>query len=152
MPRIHLPTDARRRAAILYVVVVLLTLFLVVGIAFVLYAESQATSARIYREATTYRDKYPTPEELLGWGLGNLIYDADDQLPNQQTTAFQGNNGIFSAARGHGLARTMYGWNYRVANQTDSGIFNVTPYGGAGRLQPSGGALRNELGRTDDFN
>ena len=101
MPRI-LTTDPRRRAAILYVVIVLLTLFLVIGIAFVLYAESQATSSRIFREATTYRDKYPTAEELMGWSLGNVIYDADDQLPGQQTTAFPGNNGIFSAVRRRG--------------------------------------------------
>ena len=94
MPRIHLPIDSRRRAAILYVVVVLLTLFLVVGIAFVLYAESQATSARIYREATTYRDKYPTPEELMGWSLGSLIYDADDDVPGQPPiSSFPGQTG-----------------------------------------------------------
>src|SRR6266567_344347 len=140
MPRIHLPTDPRRRAAILYVVVVLLTLFLVVGIAFVLYAESQATSARIYREATTYRDKYPTPEELLGWGLGSLIYDADDDVMGQnQISAFPGQTGsgggVYNSIRGHGLARTMYGWNYAANNSGtgDVGASNVTPWGGIGR-------------------
>src|SRR5262249_1579146 len=98
MPRLTNLRD-RRQAATLYVVIVLLTLFLVIGLCFVLYAESQATSSRIFREATTYRDQYPTPEELFGWSLGALIYDAKDDA-----------DGVLSAIRGHGMARSMYGW------------------------------------------
>ena len=98
MPR-FLPTDPRRKAAILYVVIVLLTLFLVVGLAFVLYAESQSNSAHIYREAEMTRDLYPSPEELLGWSVGALTYDADD------TAATTASGGLFNAIRGHSLAQ-----------------------------------------------
>jgi hypothetical protein len=132
MPRYSLRDPKRRNAAILFVVVVLLTLFLVIGLCFVLFADAQATSSRFYREANlNIDDKYPTPEELLGWSLGSLIYPNHDG----DTPALSPGAGPMCAARGHELSRTMYGWNYQVnATNTDiDGVDNQTPYNGIGR-------------------
>src|SRR4051794_32220079 len=89
-----------RRGVILLVVVLMLALFLVVGLSFVLYAESEATASRIYRETPADKADVP-PEQLLAWALGQLIYPVPDDV-----------GGALSALRGHELARTMYGWHY----------------------------------------
>ncbi|MFL5342568.1 MAG: hypothetical protein ACJ8F7_20675 [Gemmataceae bacterium] len=154
MPRI-LPTDLRRKAAILYVVIVLLTLFLVVGIAFVLYAESQATSSRIYREAEMTRDLYPSPEELLGWSVGALTYDADDSFdPKTGLPSTGSTGGVFNAIRGHSLARNEYGWNYNINGPqypNEQPVQNTTPFNGSGRYHATGQQAVNPYG-IDDFN
>src|SRR5436190_23363811 len=109
MPRYQLRGSKRRNAAILFVCVVLLTLFLVIGLCFVPFADAQATSSRFYREAHLSLDEYPSPEELFGWGLGSLIYpNHDDLIPNNSSIGA----GPLCAARGHELARNNYGWDY----------------------------------------
>ncbi|HWG46291.1 MAG TPA: hypothetical protein VN688_26250 [Gemmataceae bacterium] len=110
------PRKAQRRAAILLVVLLMLTLFAVVGLSFVLYADSAATSSRIAREAESSTTPDVRPELLLSYFLSQLIYDADDQT------------GIDSALRGHSLGRLLYGWN------PDSPQGNDTPFNGTGRL------------------
>lgn len=55
------------------------------------------------------------PEALFDWALGQLIYDLPDD-----------SDGVQSAARGHSLARTMYGFNDQV--------LNTQPFNGTGRL------------------
>jgi hypothetical protein len=99
-----------RQGVILLIVVIMLTLFLVVGLSFVLYAESEATASRIYREVPIDKADVP-PEQLLAWALGQLIYDVPDDAGS-----------VFSAMRGHSLARTMYGWNY---NPTANGPYTA---------------------------
>ena len=91
-----------RRGVILLIVVILLSLFMVVGLSFVLYAESEATASRIYREAFTinYDRADVPPEELLKQALSQIIYDVPDI-----------GDGVYSALRGHSFARNMYGWN-----------------------------------------
>src|SRR4051812_42537357 len=95
----------RRSGVILLIVVVMLALFLVVGLSFMLYAESEASASRIYRESFTTRDPAPDvdPGELLKWALSQLIYDVDDN--SKKFT-----EGVYSAMRGHSLGRNMYGW------------------------------------------
>ncbi|GIW82832.1 MAG: hypothetical protein KatS3mg105_4639 [Gemmatales bacterium] len=110
---------APRRGVILLVVLALLALFAVVGIAFVMYAQSKADAARIFREAETKTDS-PTmaadipPDILLAEFLRQFIYD----LPDDQ-------RGSQSALRGHSLARTMFGYN-------DAGN-NTAAFNGVGR-------------------
>jgi len=141
---------ARRKGVILLVVITLLSLFAVVGLTFVLYASAEATNSRIYREAQD--DTYNTPpvpvqqpgspppvvSDIQNFALGELIYDVGDDS----------SYGIYSAIRGHSLARAMYGWNYtysgnnlmspgNAAKDAQGNVlfyYNVTPYNGVGRL------------------
>jgi hypothetical protein len=147
MPRIHPKAGSRRQAAILFVSIVLLTLFLVIGLCFVLFAESQASSSRIYREANNnIYDAYPTAYQLLTYGMSQVIYDVDDV------------NGEYSALRGHSLARNMYGWNYTGFNppQPATGTSaNTTPFNGSGRLHTGSATYMSPYGNQygiDDAN
>jgi hypothetical protein len=110
----------QRRAIILMVVLSLLTLFALVGVTFVLYADAEATAARIAREAQTMQVADTKPEQALAFFLGQLIYDVPD------TPA-----GAASGLRGHSLARTMYGYNYVPGPNF---LPNIYPYDGVGRL------------------
>src|SRR5262245_58182583 len=90
----------RRRGVILLVVISLLTLFAVVGLSFLLYANATATAARLSREAQVQGRVDMDPELLFSLFLGQLVYDAPDD-----------ERGVYSALRGHSLARGMYGLN-----------------------------------------
>lgn len=136
-PRIQLP--APRRGIILLVVLFLLTLFAIVGITFVLYADATAHSARLFRESESVGVPYEEPELLLAHFLGQLLFDVyDDEA------------GVSSALRGHSLARNMYGLNttYTPATGTWSTLANsnITPYNGTGRLH-----YPSPLANVDDY-
>jgi hypothetical protein len=105
-----------RRGIILLVVLALLTLLALVGLTFVLYADAEAASARLHREAQSRQQADVEPELLLAYFLGQLVYDVDDDV------------GLDSCLRGHSLARLAYGWN------PDDPVGNVTPFNGTGRL------------------
>jgi hypothetical protein len=122
----------QRRGIILLVVLSLLTLFAIVGVAFVLYADSEATSARVAREAETQQRADVDPQQALSFLLGQLIYDVNDDA-----------TGVTSGLRGHSFARTMYGYNYTAIGAP--GV-NVVPYSGVGRLHYTQGGL------GDDYN
>src|SRR5258708_39417464 len=105
-----------RRGVILLVVLSFLTLFAVVGISFVLYADAEAEASRIFREAAAN----PTvpdmdPEQALAFIMAQLIYDRNDDLA-----------GASSSLRGHSFARLMYGYN--------PGGDNTHSYTGTGRI------------------
>ena len=119
---------ANRRGVILLVVLSLLTLFAVVGISFVLYADAEAEASRLFREAQAPTDPDVEPELALAYFLGLMIYDSDDTV------------GYTSSLRGHSFARTMYGWN------SDAGATNDKPFNGTGRLHTSPGTFG-----VDDF-
>src|SRR5262245_14965235 len=125
--RLHRANE--RRGVILMVVLALLTLFAIVGITFVLYAESEATSARVAREAETAQHADMEPEQALALFLGQLIYDVNDSV-----------TGVGSGLRGHSLARTMYGLNYVSGSNSVTGSQfvplpnNVNAFNGVGRL------------------
>jgi hypothetical protein len=118
-----------RRGAILLVVLSLLTLFAIVGISFVLYANAAAQSARLDRESASLTHPDVDPELLMAYFLGQLIYDAPDD-----------GAGVYSAMRGHSLARNMYG-----ANSGTPAAANSVPFNGVGRLRaPSPFAAVND--------
>jgi hypothetical protein len=123
-----LKKPASRRGVVLLVVITLLTLFAIVGVTFVLYANAEATASRIYREAastaTTTIDI--SRDQLLNFAAANLIYPVPDDA-----------TGVNSGIRGHEMARNMYGWNYGTnVTAPDSGIAgsNIIPFNGPGRL------------------
>src|SRR5262245_26192298 len=87
-------TSSVRPGVVLLVVISLLMLFAIVGIAFVIYAEAQASAARIRKESEGQRRPDMDPEELFAYFMSQLIYDTDN--PN-------------SALRNESLGRNMYG-------------------------------------------
>jgi hypothetical protein len=113
----------RRRGVILLVVLAMLTLFAILGIAFVIYAESAANEARLAREGEQTTRPDINPQIALSFILGQIIYDVPDPLTSSPTTTSWG---TYSALRGQSLGRNIYGWN-------SSGI-NDKPYCGPGRI------------------
>src|SRR5437764_348114 len=106
-----------RRAVALLVVLLLITLFAILGVSLVLYADAAASSARLHRQAQSRQRADVGPEVLLGYFLGQLLYDVPDDA-------------VYSGLRGHSLARLLYGYH-------DEGV-NAVPFNGTGRLhEPS---------------
>lgn len=116
-----------RRGAVLLVVLTMLMLFAALALAFVYYAESEATASRYHREAQGTPRPDVEPELLLSFFLGKLIYgDFNDE------------SGVQSALRGHDLARGVYG--YPDVWDPNRNLFaiqvglNTTPFNGLGRV------------------
>ncbi|MCI0743548.1 MAG: hypothetical protein L0Y72_31350 [Gemmataceae bacterium] len=114
MPRIKNSTvpATKRGGVILLVVLAMLTIFAIVGLTFVFYAESSASSSRSQKLAEAAALVDTEPELLFSYFLAQLIYGTDD---------------VYSSLRGHDLARTMYG--YVPTAQNDN------PFNGVGRLR-----------------
>jgi hypothetical protein len=131
----------RRRGVILMVVLAMLTLFAIVGLTFVLYASSAADNARISREGETQDRPDLDPELAFKLFLGQLLYDT----PDDET-------GVYSALRGHSLARTMYGWKDALDPEDTSTNppLNDKAYSGTGRLHTGTGTYMNPF-NVDDY-
>jgi hypothetical protein len=134
VPAISTPSQ-ERRGIVLLVVMALLTLFAAVGLSFVFYAEAEATASSFGADAPRKNVPDIDPELLMAYYLGQVLYGVDDA------------NGVYSAMRGHDLARTMYGFQ--------SGVANVNPYNGVGRLHTGGTtgipSQNNIAGGQDDY-
>ncbi len=144
-PRL-LPPAERRRAVILMVVLVLLTLFAIVGLAFVLYADGQADESRLSRESQATVSTVPTEayDSLMNYAMAELIFGVGDPTPANLTAAtpYAANlypDGAYSATRGHDLARDIYGWN------PDNAGSNIYPYIGKGHLHTNGNAANGAV-------
>jgi hypothetical protein len=128
-----------RRGLILMVVLALITAFAIVGLSFVLYADSEAKAAQIARDAEQGLIVNPydvDPKAILSNFLGQLIHDADDDaLAN-------------SSLRGHSLARSMFGYNYDQTTKLP--LNNTTPFNGIGRLHNT--QSFGSLGNVDEYN
>lgn len=126
----HNPHIPPRRGVILVMVLALLTLFAIIGLGFVLYADAAAIAARSFREAESATHPDVSAELLFSYFMGQFIYDMPDD-----------ERGIYSCLRGHSLARSMYGLNYAKATggpiqyyDPDGVPLNSVPFNGTGRL------------------
>src|SRR5438105_2134001 len=108
----------RRPGIVLLVVITLLTLFAVVGITFVIFAQAEAGSARAASESESLQQPDMDPELLLAHFLSQLAY---------------GTNNPFSAMRYWSLAENMYG----KAGGT-------IPFNSPGRLRTGNPAIDNQ--------
>jgi hypothetical protein len=137
---------AERKAVVLLVVISLLTLFAIVALSFLLYANAEANASKLFREAEANDIAAAglSPEKLLSIFLTQFIYDVPDD-----------NTGVYSALRGHSLSRGIYGRNYDPTNTTV--VPNQVPFNGTGRLHTSPGSFMNPFSMApfntpmDDF-
>src|SRR4051794_24773524 len=97
----HSRYGSQRRGVILIVVLAMLTLFTILGLSFVLVADSYATSSRIARETEGNFKPDVEPEAAVSFVFGQLLYPVSDV----------DGVGIYSSLRGHDLARSIYGYN-----------------------------------------
>jgi hypothetical protein len=117
-----------RRGAVLIVVLAMLALFAVIGLSFVLYAESQANMAesnkRSFSDENGDTDTFldAQPEKAAEFWIGNLIYGLDSF-----------NDDLMNPLRGHSLAEGKYGaWRPGVQGQPSLFPFS----GGAVQAEP----------------
>src|SRR5436309_4618541 len=119
--------SSERKAVILLVVISLLTLFAIVALSFVLYANAEANASELFREgeANAISAAGNDPDRLLGFFLKQLIYGVPDD-----------SSGVYSAMRGYDLGRSTYGHNYNYDPTTNTviPIPNTTAFNGTGRL------------------
>jgi hypothetical protein len=139
----HCPPS--RRGVVLLVVIVLLTLFAAVGIAFVMYANSEANSSRIFRESYGILDTTvdTSAQQLFNFAMAQLIYGVPDDA-----------TGVYSALRGHDMARNMYGWNYGTNSTGPDALTagsNIIPFNGPGRLHYPNTSLGASYPANDDY-
>jgi hypothetical protein len=133
--RTHSASD-RRRAVILMVVLVLLTLFAIVGLAFVLYANAEGEASRVYRETNIGNNVINiSPNSLASFAIGQLLFDQNDPVG----VGFPAN--AWSALRGHSLARDLYGWDLdSIAQNVNT---NIYPFNGVGHLHTGANTYQN---------
>jgi hypothetical protein len=95
-----------KRGVILLVVVSLLTLMVLIGVTYVLFANRSLQNARESQRRDEYREP---PERLFGQVVGQLLFDTVSR----------------SALRGHSLLQDLYGPDFitgTVANLTPTGV------------------------------
>ncbi|HYV37546.1 MAG TPA: hypothetical protein VE988_17705, partial [Gemmataceae bacterium] len=141
------PLSPERHGTVLLIVLVILTIFAGVGIAFMFYAESEASSALAFRDQFEFRGPDMDPEMAFAMFLQQLIFDCRDDA-----------SGISSALRGHSFYRNMYGMKYLTGGPA-TGTVLATPlnaFGGTTRQHWTWGApgMPNNpiLNTADDFN
>ncbi len=114
--------DPRRRGAILLVVLTMLALFAVIGLSFVLYAESEANASRIAKEAVGSDLSPPETSGAVNAFLEQMAYQTDKRE---------------SALWGKELARLMYG-DAQLAPDRTSAYKGVGVYSEFLKLTSSG--------------
>ena len=107
----HGPTarSASRRGAILLVVLTMLALFAVIGLSFVLYAESEASASRLNKQAANADLKPIDATDAINGFLGQMIFQQDTDG---------------SALNGHELARLMYGQPGNTSAYNGVGVYS----------------------------
>src|SRR6516225_5454673 len=128
--RRHTNTPVNRRGLVLLVVLALLTLFMIVALTFVYYADNELDASNLTLTGQTVSQPDLDPETAFQYALGQLLYGTQSGAPNiglAQGYAIDA-NGIYSMIRGHELARGIYGF------RDDPGANNCWAFSGTGRL------------------
>ena len=117
-----------RKGMILLVVVAFLALFSVMGITYIIYADSQLRQTGDDVNGQDVRQNPLKsvdldPSFILNFFLERFLYDQADISATSATP-----DSVYSALRGHSLSRNMYGWN-DTAN-----ALNDKPFNGTGKL------------------
>jgi hypothetical protein len=117
----------RRGTAILLTCFSLITLLMVAGLTFVMYAAKEKALAERYKEAANTSSRLtPDPTGTMNKFLGSLIYDEqDDGLA------------LTNSLRGHSIARSMYGGR-RDASPIWAG--STVPWAGVGTFSENAAA------------
>lgn len=135
----------RRKGMILLVIIAFLALFTIMGLTYLLYADAQLRFSidEIKRlDKRNYRSFDLSPDYLFNFFLERFIYDQPDREADPYATATGGINyepqSVYSALRGHSLARNMYGFNERVGTYAGqpailAGV-NDRAFSGSGKL------------------
>ncbi|MFO0799020.1 MAG: hypothetical protein U0804_16250 [Gemmataceae bacterium] len=144
------PTTARRRpaarrGAILVVVLALLTIFAVVGIAFVFYSDGEMVAARYAKEGENRNGQMtPTPpafDDDAELALSSVIFGASPTDVTAQVT---------NSLRGHDLLSGMYG-THGWRQDSPTGKQLNPPYSGAGIMHEDlTKTTNNALGAVSD--
>src|SRR5438132_6413126 len=92
--------SSERKGVILLVVISLLTLFAIVALSFLLYANAEANASKLFREAEANEIGLAgnDAEKLFNFFLKQFVYDVPDD-----------STGVYSGMRGISLARSIYG-------------------------------------------
>lgn len=116
----------RRGGAILLTCFSLITILMVLGLAFMMYAAKEKAVAQAYSEAASRSTRLaPDPTDTANRFFGTLIYDElDDHDP------LNGGAALLNAMRGHSIARSMYGSRYDFSAPYWTG--STTPWAGVG--------------------
>jgi hypothetical protein len=119
------PLDTRRAGAVLLIVLVILTIFATVGLAFMFYSQTEALSSSGFKDAQPFRGPEMDPDLAFAQFLQQMIFDCRDDT-----------TGVASALRGHSLVRNMYGLNYTINPNGTIALLpnNNVPFNGTGRL------------------
>ena len=135
----------RRKGMILLVIIAFLALFTIMGLTYLLYADAQLRFSidEIKRlDKRNYRSFDLSTDYLFNFFLERFIYDQPDREADPYATATAGINyepqSVYSALRGHSLARNMYGYNERVGTYASqpailTGV-NDRAFSGSGKL------------------
>ncbi len=116
----------RRGGAILLTCFSLITILMVLGLAFMMYAAKEKAVAQSHQEAASAAARTaPDPTDTINRFFSTLIYDVpDDHDPADSATP------LLNAMRGHSIARSMYGSRYDFATALWAG--STVPWAGVG--------------------
>ena len=123
-----------RKGMILLVVVAFLALFSVMGVTYIIYADSQLRQTTDDVNGQDVRQNPVKiidldPSFILNFFLERFLYDQADVTLNAAGAITDPRpDSVYSALRGHSLARNIYGWN-DTAN-----ALNDKPFSGTGKL------------------
>ena len=123
----------RRGTVVVITIFALITILMVLGLAFMMYAVKEKAVAQAYKEAAnTSGTAAPDPTNTINRFLGALVYDENDD-----------GDSLHNALRGHSIARAMYGGR-RDTSSPWAG--STVPWAGVGIFHEDAGNYAHATG------